>query len=519
MNAVNQSLIDGPTGAAASKALKPDALGLASGVVVGLASTAPAYSLAAALGPIILAAGLQAPAVVLLAFLPTLCVAIACQQLNRFEPNCGTSFIWTARALGPRVGWLCGWAMIATDVIVLANMAQIAGQYGGALIGLAAPAHVGNATTLTGVLWILVMTGLCYLGIEMSLKTQCVLLLVEILVLLVFAAIALGRVYDGAGSTQSIQPAWYWFDPLALPRDALASGVLLAVFMYWGWDTALAVNEETSQLTRTPGRAALLSMVVLLCTYILVTVAALAFGGVDPPGGTPARADEGAGDSLLRIGGPVLRAGLWSKLLMLSVLSSALASMLTTVLAAARALLSMARARALPAVLERIHPRYLTPTVATLVSGLISALYFAGMSLLSTDWLADSIDAIACLVAFYYALTAFACVWKFRGACTATLRDFLRMGCLPLLGGVFFSLVLVTSAFDLAALGHGKSAFAGVGGAFVVAAGALVLGGLLVTVRGLAGADYLSGHTLGDPASSSLGSPPGAAEQGTAQWR
>ncbi len=120
---------------ASEKGLKGGALGLLSSVVVGMASTAPAYSLAASLGLVVAVAsaegsvGLKAPAVMLLAFIPMYFIAIAYQELNKAEPDCGTTFTWAARAFGPKTGWLGGWGIIAADVIVMANLAQVAGSY------------------------------------------------------------------------------------------------------------------------------------------------------------------------------------------------------------------------------------------------------------------------------------------------------------------------------------------------------------------------------------------------------
>ena len=118
------------------KGLKGGALGLMSSVVIGVASTAPAYSLAATIGAVALAVGLQSPAVMILAFLPMLFIAVAYQQLNRVDPDCGTTFTWATRAFGPHTGWMGGWAIVAADIIVMANLAQIAGQYGFLLVGL-----------------------------------------------------------------------------------------------------------------------------------------------------------------------------------------------------------------------------------------------------------------------------------------------------------------------------------------------------------------------------------------------
>src|SRR6202051_1130387 len=114
---------------AADKGLKAGALGLISSTVVGVASTAPAYSLAATLGFVVVAIGLQAPIVTVLAFVPMFFVSLAFQQMNKADPDCGASFTWATRAFRPRVGWMGGWGVIAADIIVMASLAQIAGQY------------------------------------------------------------------------------------------------------------------------------------------------------------------------------------------------------------------------------------------------------------------------------------------------------------------------------------------------------------------------------------------------------
>src|SRR5436305_528865 len=119
------------------KGLKKNAIGYVSNVVIGTASTAPAYSLAATLGFIVAVkgVGLSAPAVLLVSFLPMLCIAYAYNYMNRADPDCGTSFAWVTRAIGPRLGWMNGWAIVAADIIVMASLAQIAGIYTFKLFG------------------------------------------------------------------------------------------------------------------------------------------------------------------------------------------------------------------------------------------------------------------------------------------------------------------------------------------------------------------------------------------------
>ena len=105
--------VEAGSGAVDSKGLKGGALGLVSSIVVGMASTAPAYSLAASLGLVVAAggvllAGVKAPAILLLAFIPMYLIAVAYQELNKAEPDCGTTFTWASRAFGPLVGWMGG---------------------------------------------------------------------------------------------------------------------------------------------------------------------------------------------------------------------------------------------------------------------------------------------------------------------------------------------------------------------------------------------------------------------------
>ena len=159
-------------GTAVDKGLKRGTVGLVSSIVIGMASTAPAYSLAATLGFVVIAVGVKAPSMMLLAFVPMYFIAVAYSELNKREPDCGTTFTWAARAFGPRTGWMGGWGLIAADVIVMANLAQIAGSYGFLLFGLDSLAESTFWTTVAGVFWIVVMTWVCYIGLEVSARLQ-----------------------------------------------------------------------------------------------------------------------------------------------------------------------------------------------------------------------------------------------------------------------------------------------------------------------------------------------------------
>jgi nucleotide-binding universal stress UspA family protein len=118
-----------PAGGVEDKGLKKNAIGFVSSVVIGVASTAPGYSLAATLGFVAAAVALQSPAILLISFIPMFLVAGGYYYMNKADPDCGTSFSWVTKAMGPQLGWMAGWAIVVADVIVMANLAQIAGLY------------------------------------------------------------------------------------------------------------------------------------------------------------------------------------------------------------------------------------------------------------------------------------------------------------------------------------------------------------------------------------------------------
>ncbi|CAN5246442.1 APC family permease [soil metagenome] len=504
-------------GAVDGKGLKGGALGLLSSVVVGVASTAPAYSLAASLGFIVasggaLLAGVKAPGIVLLAFIPMYLIAVAYQELNKAEPDCGTTFTWASRAFGPITGWMGGWGIIAADVIVMANLAQIAGSYSFTFLGqLGIPGVADLAdnvvwSTAAGLAWIAIMTYICYRGIEISARLQYVLLSIEVVVLLVFAGFALVRVFTGNGESYSLIPNIDWFNPFTLDfGSVIAPAMLIAIFIYWGWDTAVSVNEESDDPAKTPGRAAILSTVLLLITYSLVTVAAVSFAGVGTEG-IGLGSEANASDVFSAIGPALFGDSVIGHILLLllaaSILTSASASTQTTILPTARTTLSMAVYKAMPARFSRIHPKFLTPTWSTVGMGILSAAFYLVFTLISPSLLSALIGSIGLMIAFYYGLTGFACVWFYRKTLFSSFRNFIMRGLFPLAGGLMLAAVFVYglisfSAPDWLVDGDGNNVtIFGIGATAVVGIGALVIGAILMGIWAIRQPDFFRGKTL-----------------------
>ncbi len=494
------------------KGLKSGALGLISSTVIATASVAPAYSIAATLVFVVLAVGLQSPAVAILAFVPMLLTSIGYSELNKADPDCGTTFTWATRAFGPKTGWAGGWAIVAADVLVMASLAQVASQY--VFFEFDAKGIGGDATSgwvlLGGIIWIILMTAICYVGIEVSANFQKALLSIELIMLVVMSVVALVKVGGGTAPAGHLTPSLSWINPFHISSfSAFASGIILMVFIYWGWDTAVSVNEETKDRNRTPGLAAIFSTIILLAIYALVIFSIQSFAGVGAKGnglGNLANAGDVLSIQANAIFGTHGAGPVFYHLLLLMVLSSAAASTQTTILPTARTTLSMAAYRAIPKVFAKIHPRFLTPTISTIAMGLISIAFYVAVNYAHNGIgvIGDAVIAIGLYIAFYYGLTGFACVWYYRRNLTSSVRNLFMQGILPGAGAVMlwflggWSLWLdydVKTQNDYT-MWTVPGIHWQIGGAFVIAVGAAVFGLLFFIYCRITGPAFFRKQTL-----------------------
>ncbi len=471
------------------KGLKANAIGYASNVVISVASTAPAYSLAATLGFIVAVGGVgvHAPAIMIVSFLPILFVSLGYRWFNLHDPDAGTTFAWLTRAMGPQLGWVNGWAIFLADVIVMASLSVIAGLYTFRLVGWSAAYHSTTAILIAAVIWIAVMTWICWRGIELSARIQQFLLTFEVVILAIFAITALidistGHVLKGAG-VHPLHPQWSWFNPFALGWGALAGGVLLGIFIYWGWDSGVAVNEESENSAEAPGRAAVLSTLLLLAIYVLVTTGAQSVGGLD-------FLSSNSSDVLSPLGSVVFGNGILQKLLLFSVLTSASASTQTTILPTARTTISMAAWGAIPKIFGRTHVKFQTPDVSTLAMGAVSMIWTVFVVLIDPgkhgsagNVLLDSITAVGFAICFYYGFTGFACAVYYRRELFVNAKRFFLVGILPMLGGLMMFAVFAKAYSSYSVAGANYSPpFDGFQVPIVIGVGGLLLGVALMLV-------------------------------------
>ncbi|WP_411133834.1 APC family permease [Streptomyces sp. C10] len=397
-------------------------LGVKDGVAIAASSTAATTSIGIGMGTLAAYAGRQTPALLLLAFVPILGIALSYARLNRSEPNCGSGYTWVGRSIGPWPGFLTGWVVLVGNVIFMAYTGAVTGsvvlQFLNKL-GLYSvwglrldPASTGISTAV-GLVALVVVTVTAITGVRAATRLQMGLLIFEYVVLLVLCGYAL-FVGDQPFSLS-------WLNPLEIGSpQAVAQGMVLAVFFYWGWDAAFSVNEETRSSTDA-ARGGLIALVVMMGLFL---VGSLAFQRVMSTGELMHN-----GPQALTFLGAQLAPEPWASLPLAALMCSAFASLQSSVIPTARGALAMARDRTLGPVWQRVHPRYGSPAVGTLLIMALAALLAVlavGIPKLN-DMILTAVNSIGLTVALYYGLTALACAVRFRHSLRAgavrALRD------------------------------------------------------------------------------------------------
>lgn len=501
---------DSVTGGISRKGLSVGTVGLLGAIVMGISCIAPAYTFTAGVGPTASAVGTQVPAVLLVGFIPMLLVAFGYRELNREMPDSGTSFTWATRAFGPWIGWMAGWGLIAATILVLSNLAGIAVDFLFLLISQIAQNPgisdlASNPFINVGVclLFMLGATWISYRDMQTSQKLQYVLVGFQLVVLLVFAVVAIVR----GASGDAFDPTRFdiqWFDPFAISSvGALVTGLSLSIFMFWGWDVTLTMNEETKDPERTPGRAATTTVITIISVYLLLTIGMIMFAGVGT--GALGLGNEGIQENVFfALSGPIM--GPLAFLVSLAVLTSSASSLQSTFVSPARTLLAMGHYGALPPKFATVSPRFFTPGYATVVAAIVASAFYAIMRLVSDTVLWDTIAALGIMICFYYGITAFACVWYFRKQWFDSARNVFFTFLFPLIGGIIlfgiFGLSLVES-WTPGATGSG-SQIGGVGLVFILGVSVILLGVVVMIVQYVRSPGFFRGETLTMAAPESL---------------
>ncbi len=435
--------VTGPFGAPVPRseeaaALRADELNLFDSTAVAVSSVAPAYSLASTLGLIfaVVGVGYFGPAVMIVSFVPVTFIAVAYFHLNRRKPDAGASYAWLSTTVSPWAGWFNGWVQIASSVLFCVSAPLLAGSY--TLQFLKSLGWINNSTAgsvwwtaIIGAMFLSLVTFICIYGIRWTTNFQWILVIIEYLAVLIFSIGGIIKVLVShpKGST-GFHLSWMWPGNIG-GYEALAGGVALAVFFFWGWDTSLNLSEESKSSSKTPGQAGVIAMFILLVVFVLNFVAVEML--------IPAKEIEAQGPNVLFYFGEQF-AGHWAGYVMIfAVITSTVATTQTTLLPAARISYSMARDQVFPKMFASIHPKFLTPAVGTLILSFIALfgmLLTTGSSSVN-EIFSYLISDIGVLVAIYYGATGLACAWAFRKAAFERTSFFFTGILLPALSALF----------------------------------------------------------------------------------
>jgi amino acid transporter len=467
---MSEQEVIGPFGAPVPEAeegvqLRADELSLFDSTAVAVSSVAPAYSLASTMSAIfvIVGVGVFSPSALIVSFVPVLFIAYAYFHLNRKDPNCGASYSWMSKLVSPYAGWFNGWVQVATSTIFCVQAPLLAGAYTLQFMNSVGWISSSTAsslwwTAIIGGLWLALITFICIYGIRWTTNFQWVLVIIEYTAVIAFSV---GGIIKVALTHPKGSSSFHfgWLNPFHVSSfSALASGVALGVFFFWGWDTALNLNEESKNKSKTPGQAGILAMWLLLVVFLINMIAIQMLL-------TPKEISSQGVQVLFFFGNQLF--GHWAGYVMIfAVITSTVATTQTTLLPAARIAYSMSRDQVFPKLFGTIHPRFQTPALGTALLAFISLF---GMLLATGSSSVNSVFQklilnIGVLVAFYYGVTGLTSAFAFRKVAFQRLRFFLMGVLLPGLGGLALLYVgyevitsngLSSAAPDLVILGLG----------------------------------------------------------------
>jgi amino acid transporter len=418
---------------AAGTGLRANVLGLFDSIVMAVAGSAPAYTIAGTTASLVVVVGLAGPAALLYCGIPMLGIAWAFSYLNRIEANAGASYAWVGRVLHPTLGFIAGWSLVISATIFMVAGSLPAGQVTIGLFSSSAAVNNTGLITAVGSVWFLVMVGLVIAGVRVTARAQWIMSGVEIAILVLFAILAIVHSASHAVTTFS----WSWFGLSHFNGMAgFAAGGLVAAFYYWGWDVASNLNEEMKDSKRAAGLGGIIGVVIVFALYEIFTIATNLV--------MPAKTIEANGGDVLAVLGQEVWRGTGGKLLVIAVMLSTIATLETTLIQVTRTLFAMSRERTLPEIFGRILPVRQTPWIATIAVAIVSLGLFIGSNYIGSvsKILTDAISAIGIQICVYYGLAGLTVVVAFRKILFASVKNLLLIGIWPFVGAVFMFWIL-----------------------------------------------------------------------------
>lgn len=389
-----------------NKGLAEGALGTFESAIMGIAGTAPAFSVAVTTAAIVASVGVLSVGSILYCGLVMFGIVLAFIHLSKISPHAGAAYAWVGHVFGERWGFFTGWALLVASVVFMVSATIPAAT---STLVLIAPDLVESTSwvTFTAAIWLTLVTIVVGKGIKHASYAQVILTLIETAV--IFALIVAAFLRYGRAPAHA--PSLIWFSPFSFTPQLFATGALTSIFFYWGWDVTMNLSEESETREGAPSAAskgAFWAMVNLILFFIIMMVVVLIVLTDDEI----ARANT----NVLYAIADKLFPKPWSYLAVLSTILSTIGTIETQILQFSRSMFAMARDNMLHPRYAKIHPTWRTPWLATFV------IWFLGVALLFSssfmpsvkNILESSILSIGFQICFYMSLAGFACAWHYR---------------------------------------------------------------------------------------------------------
>jgi amino acid transporter len=430
-----------PQGHTVREGLEENSLGLGESVVMGVAGTAPAYSIEITTSTIIATAGIFSPASILTCGLIMFGITFAFINLNKAIASAGTSYAWVSLVFGKTLGFFAGWALLVLCcVFMVSAMIPVAN----ATLLIFKPELMNNVhfVTIIAALWLTAISAVIVRGIKLTSYVQVFMTIIEgiiLLAIIVMSFIVFPRAPEHAFS-------WSWFSPFNFSPRLFANGALVAIFFYYGWDVTMNLSEETKDPNRTPGRAAFWAMIFLMVFFVIFIVITLL-------GLSDAEIRHYNTNVIFAIAEKLFGAT-WGYIAIIAVLLSTVGTVETQMVQFSRTLFAKARDAAIHPRYSKLHPKWRTPYIAIFFIWITGLMLLIVSSFLPTInvILRDSITAIGFQICFYLGLTGLACAWYYRTMIASGTWSSLTHVIWPALSGLFLFFIALYSipTFDLA---------------------------------------------------------------------
>jgi amino acid transporter len=428
--------------------LAAGALGTSESIIMGVAGTAPAFSVAITTATLVAAVGVLSPGSILYCGLIMFGVTLAFMHLNRTEANAGGCYAWVGRIFSPILGFFAGWALlVASAIFMVSGTTPAATATLQLLISLGAvdAARIDDPIWVNAVAsgWLVAVSAIIVKGIKPTSYTQIIMTGIEVLGLA--ALIIAAFVEYGSHPAHQLDSAW--FSAASFSPDTFATGALTALFFFWGWDVTVNLNEETRDAQRSAGRGALWSMLIVMALFVsFVTAVLLVLSDAEI---------DAAGTNIVFVLATKLFPGRFTYIAIIAVMLSTIGTLETSILQFSRTLFAKGRDGVLHPRYAQLHRQWQTPWLATLVIALLGLLFLFLSSFIPTmtEIIKDSVNAIGFQVCFYYSLAGFACAWHYRQDARAGPLQFMLMFAWPLASALFLVFIGLYSVptFDLTA--------------------------------------------------------------------